>query len=496
MTFLHTFRGRLLLILALLLVTTLGFQYYLNLLVQNENNEIREKQEQSLDAGFAIGMSGLTSTERIQDLVKAPGQTFFDEQARERIKEILIIDDQWQVWDGLTNEHLPTTGSGGEIIYKHLKDIQDLPAPSGAPRLGADLKQFPNAAPDDTKGQDEVHAVPVQTSEGRWYVIVILKSDRGAAALRAAQPLTYTLGVLLASSLITLLLVWRFTRPVADLSRAARELAEGNLQVRVQDFMRTDEMGRLGKNFNEMAAELEKKSELEAQLQQAEKSAVVGRLGSAIAHEIRNPLNYINLTLDHLRSKFAPADPEKRETFEKLTFQLKTEVARINQQISDFLNYSRPTKADLKPIAARKAIQESLRIIEPQAAEKHVTVSVVEHEDVPQIMGDPEFLRSVFNNLFINAIQSMEEGGGNLDIKITPGDSGKCVSFEVSDTGNGIPPENLENIFEPYFSTKETGTGLGLAIVQKIIDIHNGKIDVESTEGEGTKFTVRLPKAN
>jgi signal transduction histidine kinase len=252
-------------------------------------------------------------------------------------------------------------------------------------------------------------------------------------------------------------------------------------------------MGQLARNFNEMAGELEKKRELEAQLQQAEKSAVVGRLGSAIAHEIRNPLNYINLTLDHMRLKFAPRDTEDRAVFEKLTSQLKGEVARIDQQISDFLNYSRPAKADLRPVEARKVIEDSLRIVEAEAAEKGIKIGVVEHEDVPQILADPEFLRSVFNNLFINAVQAMEDKGGHLNIKITPGDDGKCVNFEIADTGNGISPENLSKIFEPYFSTKETGTGLGLAIVHKIVETHNGTIEVDSVEGEGTRFIVKLP---
>ena len=109
-------------------------------------------------------------------------------------------------------------------------------------------------------------------------------------------------------------------------------------------------------------------------------------------------------------------------------------------------------------------------------------------------MGDPEFLRSVFNNLFINAVQAMGSKGGHLNVKIQPDDGN--VRIEVSDTGNGMPGENLSKIFEPYFSTKETGTGLGLAIVQKIVDIHNGTIGVESTVGEGTKFTLRIPKAD
>jgi signal transduction histidine kinase len=252
-------------------------------------------------------------------------------------------------------------------------------------------------------------------------------------------------------------------------------------------------MGQLASRFNEMTSELEKKSELEAKLQQAEKSAVVGRLGSAIAHEIRNPLNYINLTLDHLRSKFKPEDAERRASFEKLTSQLKSEVARINQQISDFLNYSRPANANLRPIDARRVVEDSLRIVEADAEEKHIKIALVENEDVSQVLGDPEFLRSVFNNLFINAVQSMEATGGNLNVKISPEDG--VVRFDISDTGSGISAENIPKIFEPYFSTKETGTGLGLAIVNKIVDVHHGSIEVISSEGRGTSFTIKLPRA-
>lgn len=497
MRFLNTFRGRLLLVLAALLIAALGVQYYLNLLTQNESIELRERQEQAVVAGIALGFTAMTSTEdRLEDLIDQRGQTFLDDTARERIRDIIIINNEWQVHDSLNNEYLPSRDATGSVVYKNLSDIADLPPLMKGERLGEDLQHFPNRRTERNKDDpDEAHAIPVDTSQGRWYVMVLLRNDRGAAFWRAARPLVYTLGVLLVSSLITFWLVWRFSQPISNLSNAAREVAAGNLHVRVPAAERNDEMGRLASRFNEMTAELEKKRELEAQLQQAEKSAVVGRLGSAIAHEIRNPLNYINLTLDHLRSKFAPTADSDRAAFEKLTGQLKAEVARIDQQISDFLNYSRPAKANLQPVEARQVIEDSLRLVEPEAEEKGVTIGVVEHEDVPRLMGDPEFLRSVFNNLFINALQSMEKTGGNLSVKISPSTDGRFVEFEVADTGNGISPENLSKIFEPYFSTKETGTGLGLAIVQKIVDIHNGEIAVASAEGEGTKFTVRLPSA-
>ena len=492
MTFFSTFRGRLLLILSFLLIATLGIQYYLNLLTQQENNNLREAQAQALVAGFALGSNGITSSEYMQDIINREGQTYFDEATTALIKDVIIIDNNWQVRDSLNEDFLPMTGPNGETVYKKLEELPDLPPLKEGARLGPDITHFPNANLEG--GDDEARAVPVQTSEGRWYVMVLLRNDKSEAARRAALPLIGTLGVLSLSTLVTFMLVWRFTRPIANLSNAARQVAAGNLSVRVPERGRTDEMGQLTRQFNEMTAELEKSAQLEEQLRQAEKSAVIGRLGSAIAHEIRNPLNYINLTLDHLRSKFAPEDPTRGSAFTKLIAQLKDEVARINQQISDFLNYSRPANVDLRPIDARRVIDDSLRIVEGQAAENNIRISVVENENIPTVFGDPEFLRSVFNNLFINAVQSMGNEGGNLNVKISPDDG--YVRFEIADTGAGIPSENLTKIFEPYFSTKETGTGLGLAIVQKIVEVHNGSINVDSEEGEGTKFTVKLPRSD
>ena len=492
MNLFNTFRARLLIILAFLLITTLGVQFYINLTNSRENNHLRELQEQALVAGFVLGTSGITSSEYMRDLVKREGQTFFDEQITQRIKDVIVVNQDWQVTDSLNKEYLPTTDENDKIKYLHLNEIKNLPPLATGKRLGEDLQKFPNANTlDSTQTDGEMHAIPIETSQGRWYVLVTLKTDKREIFQKATQPLIYTLLILLFSTAITFFLVWRFTRPIANLSEAAGRVAAGDLTVRVADAKRTDEMGRLAAQFNEMTAGLEKTRHLEAQLQQAEKSAVVGRLASAIAHEIRNPLNYINLTLDHLRAKFAPEENGKRGDFEKLTAQLKTEVGRINNQITDFLRYSRPVKLDLQPTRIRQIIEDSLRIVEPQAEDQNIQISLIEHKDIPRIFGEAETLRSVFSNLFINAVQAMGNGG-KLDVTVSPDE--KSVKIEIADTGNGIPAENLDKIFEPYFSTKETGTGLGLAIVKKIVDDHNGTIAVESKLNEGTKFTVRLPR--
>jgi signal transduction histidine kinase len=481
-------------ILAFLLITTLGVQLFLNLRTEEQNKNMRLMQEQALVAGIALGANSLTSGDRLQEFVKRQGQSFFDEKSTKRIEDIIIIDPDWDIYDTLSSKYLPVTDENGETKYFNLNDVQNLPPLMESNRLGDDAEKFPNGNLSENDEMDgEAHAIPLETNQGRYYVMVLLKSDRAKAVRRAAQPLIYTLLVLLLSTIVTVFLVWRFTRPIANLSKAAREVGLGNLSVRVAEADRTDEIGELAAQFNEMTAELAKTRELEAQLQEAEKSAVVGRLGSAIAHEIRNPLNYINLTLDHLRAKFAPADDAKKADFDKLTSQLKAEVERINRQISDFLTYSRPTNADLQPTDVRKVIENSLKMVEPQAEEQNIRISLIEHENVSPIVADAEFLRSVFSNLFINAVQAMEKKGGKLCVTISPDED--FVRIEVADTGDGIPDENLSKIFEPYFSTKETGTGLGLAIAKKVVDIHDGTIDVESKTGEGTKFIVKLPKA-
>lgn len=494
MIFFNTFRARLLIILAILLVATLGVQLYISVNTRRENIRLRELQEDALVAGIALGFNSISSSDRLRDFVRREGQPFFDERITERIEDITVINSEWEVHDSLNQDYLPTEDETGALKYRRLSELTDLPPLMQGSRLGQDLEKFPNAKTDESEETDgEMRAIPIETNQGRFYVLVTLKTDKKQLFQKATQPLIYTLLILLFSTATTFLLVWRFTRPIADLSEAARRVAAGDLSYRVRDAgQRTDEVGQLAAQFNLMTAELEKTRHLEAQLQQAEKSAVVGRLASAIAHEIRNPLNYINLTLDHLRAKFAPEENGKRADFEKLTAQLKTEVGRINNQISDFLRYSRPIKLNLQPVDARKMIEDSLRIVEPQAEDQNIIISLIERENVPPILGDAEILRSVFSNLFINAVQAMERNGGNLNVTISPDDD--SVAIEITDTGGGISAENLDKIFEPYFSTKETGTGLGLAIVKKIVDDHSGTIEVESHLNEGTKFTVRLPK--
>ncbi|MBA3805711.1 MAG: HAMP domain-containing protein [Acidobacteria bacterium] len=492
----YSFRMRLLLVLALLLIVTLFVQYYLNLRAERNNSRIRERQEQALIAGVTLGVNSISSTDRLIELRRRTSNPLLGEQTG-RVANIFVIDNEWRVSDSLDEEYLPDMMPDGTLKYQRLQDITTLPPIINAAQLSdAQIKFLKTTPVADESSQGEAHAFPVETDRGRWYVIVILKSDKEPTSIlnrQAARPLAYTLAVLLVATFIAGVLVWRFTRPIKDLSNAARRVAAGDLYFRVPDANRRDEMGQLASRFNEMIAGLGRTRELEAQLHQSEQSAVVGRLASAIAHEIRNPLNYINLTLDHVRTALAPEDPEKRATFNRLADQLKAEVARINTRISEFLNYTRPAKLELRPVDLRAAAEDALRLVEVQAAENNIKVSIEVAGDVPQVLADAESLRSVFTNLLINGLQAIDGEGGEISVKLSAEKMGHAAHIEIMDTGHGIAPDNISQVFEPYFSTKETGTGLGLAIVKKAIDEHGGTISVKSKQGSGTTFIITLP---
>jgi len=490
-----SFRVRLLLVLIALLVATLGVQYYLNLRAERDNGRVRERQEKALVAGVALGFKGISSTESLVELRARLKHPLLDPDSG-RVKNVVIVDNQGRVIDNLDPRYFPKVNADKTYQYYQLKDMVTLPPlmDDGA----EDLPEFPDSTAADNEAESgESHAFPAETEKGRWYIIVALKSDRptGFWNLQAARPLVYTLAVLLAATLLAVILVWQFTRPIKDLSNAARRVAAGDFDFRVPAADRPDEMGQLGARFNEMIVRLDHARELEAQLHQAEQSAVVGRLASAIAHEVRNPLNYINLTLDHLRTAFAPEDKNKRATFEGLALQLKAEVARINTRISEFLNYSRPSTLELHRLDLGAVVQDALRMVEVNAAESNVETRVDQVGDVPLVLGDAEALRSVFTNLIINGMQAIDGAGGSLTITISRTDSGHSARIEVTDTGRGIAPDDINKVFEPYFSTKETGTGLGLAIVKKALDDHGGSISVKSKQHAGTTFTIILPGA-
>jgi signal transduction histidine kinase len=491
----QSFRARLLLLLALMLGITLGVQYYVNSRSVRNNAHIIMEQQKAIMTGVALGIKSVQSDEYLDKIVESVREPLLNDKTG-RVKNILLLDDAGNVLDSIVAEYNPVKRDDGSVQYYQFKDLT-LPPLRSAVQLVDEQEQRPLWMPPETNvdfGEAGAFYFPVETDKGRRFILVVLDSANTLTNLlerRATQSALYTLVLLVVTTLVTGFFVWRFTRPIKDLSTAARRVASGNFDIQVPAD-RHDEMGTLAASFNEMTARLGRARELEAQLHQAEKGAVVGRLAAAIAHEIRNPLNYINLTLDHLRSSFAPADAAKQVTFVRLTDQLKTEVARINRHITDFLKYSRPTKLELQGVDLRLQAEDALRMIEPRVEGRGIQTKIIQQETLPRILADPESLRSVFTNLVINAVEAIDGTGGTVSINLSNA-SDNYVQVEISDSGCGIAPEDISKVFEPYFSTKDTGTGLGLAIVKKAIDDHGGTISVSSRQGSGTTFTITLP---
>lgn len=494
-TQIQSFRARLLLLLALMLGLTLGIQYYFNLRQVRANAHMIVEQEQAIMTGIALGLKSLKSGKYLDQIVGELREPLLNDK-NVRVKNILVVDDNGNVLDSIIPEFNPREREDKTTRYVQFKDIQLLPLRSVV-EFTNEQEQLPSWIPPSSNvdfGEAGAFYISVDTDKGWRYIIVVLDSAHTLTNVlerQSSRSALYTLAVLFVTTVITGIFVWHFTRPIKELSTAARKVAGGNFDVQVPAD-RADEMGTLAAAFNEMTAKLGRARELEMQLHQAEKGAVVGRLAAAIAHEIRNPLNYINLTLDHLRSSFAPSDTNKRETFIRLTNQLKTEVARINRHITDFLKYSRPSKLELQDVDIRTEAEDALRLVEARAEECGIETKILQDGPLPAVVADREALRSVFTNLVINAVEAINGAGGSISITLsnTPANS---VKVEISDSGGGIAADDISKIFEPYFSTKETGTGLGLAIVKKAVDDHGGTISVTSKEGSGTTFTIILP---
>jgi signal transduction histidine kinase len=296
--------------------------------------------------------------------------------------------------------------------------------------------------------------------------------------------------------LIIFVISARMTKPIERLTTAARQIEEGRLEYRV-NINRDDDLGNLATAFDQMAERLlQREKELkESQvvLRRADRLSSLGLLTAGLAHEIRNPLVAIRTFTQLLPERYD--DAEFREGFQGLALK---EVDRICGLINDLLSFARPSKPNVAPENINDVVDNIARILESQAKEKNVEVQRELGHDVPKVWIDREQMKQVFMNLILNAIQAMNDGGTivistRLSAKNDPELIREYVQVEIRDTGIGIPPEDLEHIFDPFFTSKDEGSGLGLAVSHQIVQEHGGIVTVESTMGKGTSFFVHIP---
>lgn len=334
------------------------------------------------------------------------------------------------------------------------------------------------------------------------YMVLHGAADEVGSLLRHTDLVrsVWIIATLLAGMFFVVFLAFRFTRPINALVNGATQVAQGNLNVTLP-AAGTDEMGRLARTFNEMVERLRENQQLQQRLDEAEKLSLLGRFAATIAHEVRNSLNFINLSIDQIRAKYLGAArvaaPGAHE-IERNLVRVKDEVARLNQLVSEFLAAGRQSPPQLAACDVPAVLEEALAMVEKQADVQDIRINLDLPTPLPAIQADAGQLKTCFLNILTNALQAMPEGG-RIEVSggLVPSDgAGPRLQLRFADSGPGIPRENRERIFAPYFSTKATGFGMGLAITRKIVEDHGGRIVASEGQPAGTVMILELPAEN
>lgn len=313
--------------------------------------------------------------------------------------------------------------------------------------------------------------------------------------IRAHIILVAAVGMVLVSAMMLFVLAVLVHRPVLELTDKISRARRGQLDVAVSFAERADEIGELGRDFNEMVRQLRESCQqceqlYEIQVTQAEHLATIGEVAAGLAHEIKNPLAGIAGAIEIISQDLPPSNPHR-----EVMKDVQREMLRIKKILADLLSYARPKPPHLAVANLNEAIASMINLARQQT-HKQIGFRYTPDPNLPPFAHDPDQMRQMLFNLLLNGVQAIEESG---EIRIeahaverTDG-RGPEVQIAITDTGRGIPPERLSQIFKPFYTTKGQGTGLGLSLSRRIADQHGGTIQVESQVGRGTKFLIRLP---
>ncbi len=443
----------------------------------SQNDLVREIQESSNEVSKAIQLSveDLTSE---SDAENSRLKEYLQQARKKGINEINIIDNDGEI----INSSDPALVGKKRDLKKIGTGLKAVRGGRQAGAGGGSLKPYDLVVPvivgDEQLGYVQVNLLLDNIRE--------IQHDNFLRRLLATS-LLFMFGIML-----TFFLAQRYTMPIRRLVEGVKRVSGGDLTVTMPVETR-DEIGELAESFNEMVNQLREREHLEKRLYEAEHLSKVGQLASGIAHEIRNPLNYISLAVDHLRSEMLPICGERSGELLDLTGKIKEEVRRANYMVLNFMNYGRPLKLRPATVEYRAFIAKLLPLVQEKLTEQRVKVVIELPDDLPPLEIDPELMRNCLVNFITNAAQAMDEGG---TVTLGAGYDPETESFRltVADEGKGIAPEELGKIFQPYFTTKEAGIGLGLAITERIVKEHRGSILVSSEPDKGTLFTVVLPR--
>ena len=235
---------------------------------------------------------------------------------------------------------------------------------------------------------------------------------------------------------------------------------------------------------------LQRMKGMEDRIRIAERLSSLGHLAAGVAHEIRNPLNAIGMGLQRLRREFVPQEESKRQEYFAFADVMSKEIRRVNDIVEQFLSLSRPFQLHLATASLQELLKHLVLLLQEEASSRGIRLQLEMTPELPSIKMDAEKLMQAFLNLVKNGLQAIENGG---TVRIEARVLKNRIQVSISDTGAGIPSDQMEKIFNYYYTTKEKGVGLGLPIAHRIIEAHGGQLTVESQVGSGTKVTIALP---
>jgi len=289
---------------------------------------------------------------------------------------------------------------------------------------------------------------------------------------------------------LLVVLTYAVQRPMVELQEKIAKLGGGDLRVSVGFAQRNDEIGDLGRNFNQMVRQLrESRMEIErlhrTQMSRAEHMATLGEMATGLAHEIRNPLAGIAGVIEIIGRDLPSTSPARA-----VVKDVRQEIARINHIVTDLLQTARPHPPCVRKSDLNTTIEHAVMLGRQQALAKSVEIALRKDPSLPEVEHDSDQIHQVLLNLLLNALQAIDQNGR---ITVTLERKGDAAVVKVADNGRGISPDHLPHIFRPFFTTRGEGTGLGLSLVRRVVEDHQGRIDVTSTVGKGTTFSVILP---
>ncbi|HXC31311.1 MAG TPA: ATP-binding protein [Verrucomicrobiae bacterium] len=344
-----------------------------------------------------------------------------------------------------------------------------------------------------TANSETFNAIPLAGRDNDLLAVLLVGSSRQSLI----QMLNFirALALLVGGGVILLglMLGWwvsaRVTRPIEKLAEGAREVAAGRWEARVQVRSR-DEIGQLADAFNEMTRQLAEQRE---RLVQTERVAAWRELARRLAHELKNPLFPLQLTVENLQRARQQTPDQFDEVFFESTATLRAELENLKTIVSRFSDFAKMPPPEFERVDVNELVRSTVKLFEPQLApvgRPPITPELYLDEGLPRPQADAILLRRALENLILNSLDAMP-AGGTLTIRTAhrPG----AVRLEVTDTGEGLTPEECARLFTPYYTNKRHGTGLGLAIVQSVVSDHNGRIEVESAPGAGATFRIELP---